>query len=225
MVFEQKRVTPARLIEAMDANFEGEENMHIWKLLMKSDKFGNDETDVDKMCCDLFRIMPEMIKKLKPLRGGQFGCTAQTVVMNVTDGAVVGATPDGRKKGEWLADNMSPATGTDLNGITAVFNSVAKIDHALMDNGSILNVKFHPTGLSTEEKRTKIAHALETYFAKGGFQCQFNVVSREVLEDAQKNPDNYRTLVVKVAGFSCFYTELEEKWQNHLIARTEYSNV
>lgn len=68
-----------------------------------------------------------------------------------------------------------------------------------MDNGSILNVKFHPTGLSTEEKRTKIAHALETYFAKGGFQCQFNVVSREVLEDAQKNPDNYRTLVVKVA--------------------------
>lgn len=225
VVFKRKLYTPVQILEAMKSNFEGEQNMQIRRALDDSHKYGNDDGAVDELCCRLFTIMPDMMRKLKPLRGGQFGCTAQTVVMNVIDGEVIGATPDGRKSGEWLADNMSPAAGTDVNGITAVFNSVAKVDHALMDNGSILNVKFHPTSLNTLEKRKKTALALEVYFKKGGFQCQFNVISREMLEDAQNNPDRYRTLVVKVAGFSAFYTELEEKWQNHLIARTEYAHV
>lgn len=224
VVFKKKLYTTSQILEAMKSNFAGEENMQIRRVLIDSQKFGNDDGAVDELCCRLFTIMPEMMRELKPLRGGQFGCTAQTVVMNVIDGEVIGATPDGRKSGEWLADNMSPASGTDVNGITAVFNSVAKVDHALMDNGSILNVKFHPTSLNTAAKRKKTALALEVYFRKGGFQCQFNVISREILEDAQKHPDQYRTLVVKVAGFSAFYTELEEKWQNHLIARTEYTN-
>lgn len=125
--------------------------------------------------------------------------------------------------GESIADNLSPVPGTDLNGISAVFNSVAKADHALMDNGSILNIRFHPSALSSDEKISKIAQAVSVYFNKGGFQVQFNVVGRSKLIDAQNNPENYSSLVVKVAGFSSFYVDLEKKWQDHLIARTEYN--
>lgn len=222
VVFKDKKYTAEQVLNAIKENFEGEENQYIRKALMESPKFGNDNDDADDICKGIFTIMPEKMKKMKPLRGGQFGCTAQTVVMNVIDGEVIGATPDGRYDGEALADNLSPVAGSDERGITAVFNSVSKIDHALMDNGSILNIKFHPTALSGDEKKKKIAQAIKVFFNKGGFQVQFNVIGREMLIDAQKNPDQYRSLVVKVAGFSAFYTELEEKWQNHLIARTEY---
>ncbi|WP_050697932.1 glycyl radical protein [Anaeromassilibacillus senegalensis] len=224
VVFQQKKYSMARVLEAMDANFEGEENEAVRKALLDCPKLGNDEDEVDAMCNRIFRIMPEKMKQYKPLRGGQFGCTAQTVVMNVIDGEVIGATPDGRLSGEAIADNLSPTPGTDHNGLTAVFNSVAKIDHALMDNGSILNVKFHPTSLNDAEKVAKVASAIRVYFMKGGFQVQFNVISREVLEDAQRHPEQYRSLVVKVAGFSAFYVELEKKWQDQLIARTEYAS-
>ena len=225
VVFQKKLYTAEQVLKAMKENFEGEENQKIRKALAESPTFGNDNDEVDLLCERLFEIMPAKMKKMKPLRGGQFGCTAQTVVMNVIDGEVIGATPDGRYAGESLADNMSPVPGTDESGITAVFNSLSKIDHALMDNGSILNVKFHPSGLASAEKRRKIAQTIKVYFKRGGFQVQFNVISREMLEDAQEKPDDYRTLVVKVAGFSAFYVELEEKWQNHLIARTEYSEA
>ncbi len=225
VAFQKKLYTPAQILKAMKENFAGEENQKIRKALQESPAFGNDNDEVDELCERLFEIMPAKMRTMKPLRGGQFGCTAQTVVMNVIDGEVIGATPDGRYAEESLADNMSPVPGTDTAGITAVFNSLSKINHALMDNGSILNVKFHPSGLASAEKRKKIAQTLKVYFNRGGFQVQFNVISREMLEEAQNNPDDYRTLVVKVAGFSAFYVELEEKWQNHLIARTEYSQT
>lgn len=220
--FKDQKYTLKEVMEAIDENFASDKGMAIRKALLNAPKFGNDDDEVDDLCRDLFTILPAKMRQFTPLRGGQFGCTAQTVVMNVTDGAVVGATPDGRRAGESLADNMSPTPGTDLQGITGVFNSLAKIDHALMDNGSILNIRFHPSALNSPEKIEKIAQAIAVYFEKGGFQVQFNVVGREVLLDAQQHPENYRSLVVKVAGFSCFYCELEKKWQDHLIARTEY---
>lgn len=223
VVFRRKKYTMKEVLDAMNANFEGDEYIEIRKALLDCPKLGNDLDEVDSMCGRVFRLMPDKMKQFKPLRGGQFGCTAQTVVMNVIDGEVIGATPDGRLDGESIADNLSPVPGTDKNGITAVFNSVAKIDHKLMDNGSILNIKFHPSALSSDEKIRKVSHAICVYFAGGGFQVQFNVISREMLLDAQKHPEQYRQLVVKVAGFSAFYVELEKKWQDHLISRTEYA--
>lgn len=196
--------------------------MAIRKALLAAPKFGNDDDEVDEICRRLYTIIPEKMRKFKPLRGGQFGCTAQTVVMNVKDGEVIGAMPDGKKNREYLADNLSPTPGTDMEGVTAVFNSLAKLDHSLMDNGDILNIRFHPTALNSPEKIEKVAQAIRAYFRMGGFQVQFNVVGRETLLAAQANPDDYRSLVVKVAGFSSFYVELEKKWQDHLIARTEY---
>lgn len=222
VVFKEKKYTLAQVKAALESNFETEEGIAIRRALLDAPKFGNDNDEVDLLCRDLFTIIPEKMKKFKPLRGGQFGCTAQTVVMNVIDGEVIGAMPDGKKAEEYLADNLSPTPGTDLEGITAVFNSLSKIDHALMDNGSILNIRFHPTALNSPEKIRKIAQAISVYFHMGGFQVQFNVVGRDVLRAAQERPEEYQSLVVKVAGFSCFYVELEKKWQDHLIARTEY---
>ena len=223
VVFKNKQYTLAEVMEAIDHNYEGDEKYtQIRHALLSAPKFGNDDDYVDGICKRIFEIIPHKMDQFRPLRGGHFGCTAQTVVMNVTDGAMVGATPDGRKAHEYLADNISPTTGTDLEGITAVFNSLSKLDHALMDNGSILNIRFHPTAVDNDEKRRKVAQAIAVYFDMGGFQVQFNVVSSKTLRDAQEHPDKYRSMVVKVAGFSCFYVELEKRWQDHLIARTEY---
>ncbi len=224
VVFEQKKYTLAQIKAAMEEDFASEEGLAIRKALLAAPKFGNDEDEVDEICKKLYAIIPEKMQKFKPLRGGQFGCTAQTVVMNVKDGEVIGAMPDGKKNHEYLADNLSPTPGTDLEGVTAVFNSLAKLDHSLMDNGDILNIRFHSTALNSPEKIKKVAQAIRAYFRMGGFQVQFNVVGREILLAAQENPDAYRSLVVKVAGFSSFYVELEKKWQDHLIARTEYES-
>lgn len=222
VVFKSKSYSMQDVVSALNKNFKDDKSRHIRSLLLAAPKFGNDDEEVDKLCSDLFAMIPEKMGRYKPSRGGDFGCTAQTVVMNVTDGEVIGATPDGRVQGEALADNLSPTPGSDLNGLTAVFNSLSKIDHSLMDNGSILNVRLHPSALSDKAKIAKLAQALSVYFRKGGFQVQFNIIGKEVLIDAQENPQNYQSLVVKVAGFSCFYIELEKKWQDHLIARTEY---
>ncbi len=222
VVFKQKKYTLEQVKKAMEENFESEEGTAVRKALLAAPKFGNDNDEVDEICRKLYVIIPEKMRKFKPLRGGQFGCTAQTVVMNVKDGEVIGAMPDGKRNREYLADNLSPTPGTDMEGVTAVFNSLAKLDHSLMDNGDILNIRFHPTALNSPEKIKKVAQAIRAYFRMGGFQVQFNVVGRETLLAAQKNPEDYRSLVVKVAGFSSFYVELEKKWQDHLIARTEY---
>ena len=222
LVFSEGRYTLQQVTEAMSSNFDGSEAAGIRKAILACPKVGNDDDSVDSFFTRIFRLLPAKMQQFKPHRGGLFGCTAQTVVMNISDGAVIGATPDGRTAGESIADNLSPSAGTDLNGVSAVFNSVAKVDHSLMDNGSILNLRFHPSALATDEKITKIAQAVSVYFAKGGFQVQFNIISRDTLLDAQENPENYSSLVVKVAGFSSFYIDLEKKWQDHLIARTEY---
>ena len=222
VVFRQKKYSLSQIKAAMEEDFASEEGTAIRKALLAAPKFGNDEDAVDEICRRLYTIIPEKMRSFKPLRGGQFGCTAQTVVMNVKDGEVIGAMPDGKRAREYLADNLSPTPGTDLEGVTAVFNSLAKLDHSLMDNGDILNVRFHPTALNSPEKIKKVAQAIRAYFRMGGFQVQFNVVGREILLAAQENPEAYRSLVVKVAGFSSFYVELEKKWQDHLTARTEY---
>jgi pyruvate formate-lyase/glycerol dehydratase family glycyl radical enzyme len=222
LVFKEKKYTLKEIIEAMDNNYSQADSKKIQKAVLECPKVGNDDDTVDAFFQRIFKLLPDKMKQFKPHRGGLFGCTAQTVVMNVSDGAVIGATPDGRISGESIADNLSPTAGTDFNGVSAVFNSVAKVDHALMDNGSILNIRFHPSALSTDEKIRKIAQAIYVYFSKGGFQVQFNVIGKDTLMDAQDNPEKYSSLVVKVAGFSSFYVDLEKKWQDHLIARTEY---
>jgi len=162
------------------------------------------------------------LKKYNPSpAGGVYGPSFQTITANVPAGEKVGATPDGRKSCEPLADNISPQAGTDVKGVTAMLKSVAKIDHSSCFNGSILNVKFHPTALKGDGAR-KLAWLIKTYLCDlRGWQVQFNIVSADKLRDAQKHPEENRDLIVKVAGYSAQYISLDKELQDQIIERTE----
>jgi len=140
----------------------------------------------------------------------------------VPQGQRVGATPDGRRARAPLADNSSPSPGTDKNGPTAVLKSVAKLDHVLASNGTILNLKFHPSALWGEEQLRKFVALIRSFVDLKGMQVQFNVISADVLRDAQMHPENYRNLVVKVAGYSALFSTLEKELQDQIIARTTH---
>jgi formate C-acetyltransferase len=133
----------------------------------------------------------------------------------------VGATPDGRKAGTPLADGVSPVSGMDHAGPTASVKSVAHLDHVIASNGTLLNMKFHPNALKDDRGIQNLVGVTETFFTGGGTHIQYNVVSGDMLKDAQKNPDNYQGMVVRVAGYSAFFTSLDKAIQDDIIARTE----
>ena len=145
----------------------------------------------------------------------------RSVSANVPLGTVVGATPDGRKSGEPLADGVSPASGMDHSGPTASVKSVTKLDHVIASNGTLLNMKFHPSALEGDKGLANLIAITETLFEGGGTHIQYNVIGKETLVDAQSNPDNYRGLVVRVAGYSAFFTSLNHAIQDDIISRTE----
>jgi len=223
-VFDKKMISLTELKEALDNDFETtQRNRETWNILLKAPKYGNDDDYVDLIVKETTRYFLDEIDHLpSPIKGGWYAPTLQTVSANVPQGMNVGATPGGRKAGEPLADNISPAPGSDLKGPTATLKSVSKLDHMLITNGSILNLKFHPAVLKGREKLEKFAVLIKTFFDLGGFQVQFNIVSAETLKEAQKNPDSYRNLMVKVAGYSALFGTLDKKLQDQIITRTEH---
>ena len=138
-------------------------------------------------------------------------------------GYMTAATPDGRNAKTPLADGISPVQQMDKNGPTAILQSVSKINQVNYPNGTLLNMKFSPSCLQGETGWLKLSQLMQTYFDLGGMEMQINVVSADTLREAQKNPDNYKNLVVRVAGFSAYFVELHETGQNDLISRTELS--
>ncbi|MBA7566244.1 Trans-4-hydroxy-L-proline dehydratase [subsurface metagenome] len=222
LVFEEKRISGKELKEVLLTNFEGPRGKEIRKMLLKAPKYGNDDDYVDLMVKDLAVLFVHELGRCGiPWRGGVYGPTLQGVTANVPEGKVVGATPDGRKAGEALADNISPQAGTDVNGVTAMLKSVGKIDHSLFLTGTILNVKFHPTAVKGEGA-SKLAALIRTYLTDfKGWQVQFNIVSAEKLKEAQRKPEEYKDLIVKVAGYSAQFISLDKKLQDQIIFRTE----
>ena len=154
-------------------------------------------------------------------RGGQFQAGLYPVSANVPLGAQTGATPDGRLAHTPVADGVSPAAGRDENGPTAAANSVARLDHGIASNGTLFNQKFHPSALSGRNGLEKFVALIRSYFDQKGSHMQFNVVSRETLLDAQKHPEQYKHLVVRVAGYSALFTSLSRSLQDDIIRRTE----
>ncbi len=136
-------------------------------------------------------------------------------------GTVVGASADGRKSGTPLADGVSPVSGVDQSGPTASVRSVARLDHVIASNGTLLNMKFHPNALKDDRGIQNLVGVTETFFNGGGTHIQYNVIGRDTLLDAQQHPDNYQGMVVRVAGYSAFFTALDKAIQNDIIARTE----
>ncbi len=218
-VYEEKTVSFARLKEALLGNFEGEE--YLRNLLKnKSVKYGNDDDRVDLIGKDLVDFLYDEVNKYESPRGGKYRLALYTIASNVLFAKHTGATPDGRKAFDNLADGgVSAGHGRDKLGATALLNSVVKLTPSKMLGSSLLNLRLTPNFL-TDENKEKIADLVRTYFKHGGQHIQFNVFDENVLRDAQKNPEKYPTLMVRVAGFSVLFTTIEKALQDDIIERT-----
>ena len=184
-------------------------------------KYGNDIYEVDMFARAVANTYTKEVEKYKNPRGGIFQAGLYPVSANVPLGAQTGATPDGRLAFTPVADGIGPASGRDVKGPTATANSVAKLEQGVASNGTLLNQKFHPSALAGMSGLTKFVALLRSYFDQKGMHMQFNVVTRETLLDAQKNPEKYKTLVVRVAGYSALFTTLSRSLQDDIINRTE----
>ncbi len=184
-------------------------------------KFGNDEDEVDSFAREMAYTYTKPLENYKNPRGGSYQAGLYPVSANVPLGAQTGATPDGRLAYTPIADGVSPAAGRDVKGPTAAANSVSRLDHYIASNGTLFNMKFHPSALEGRSGLESFVALVRGYFDQKGSHMQFNVVSRETLRDAQRNPEKYKSLVVRVAGYSALFTTLSKGLQEDIINRTE----
>lgn len=211
-------------------NYGGENNENTEKyrkvkeLLDSVPKFGNDIDEVDRFAREVAYTYTKPLEKFKNPRGGQFQAGLYPVSANVPLGAQTGATPDGRYAKTPVADGVSPSAGKDVHGPTAAANSVSRLDHFIASNGTLFNMKFHPTALAGRTGLESFVSLIRGYFDQKGSHMQFNVVSRETLRDAQAHPEKYKSLVVRVAGYSALFTTLSKSLQDDIINRTEQMN-
>lgn len=222
LVFEEKTIPMPQLIEALDRNFEGQEYLRQ-TLIHRAPKFGNDEDYVDRLANELLHLWADGLGGYTNPRGGRWVPSLYTLTANIGFGERCGATPDGRKAREPFNDNISPVHGRERKGPTAVARSVGKLDMVRITHGSILNMRFSPSALWGEEGLAKFADFIRGYVRLGGWHNQFNVVSTETLREAQKHPEKYRGLVIRVSGYSAHFVELSPEVQEDIIARVEYT--
>ncbi len=220
LVFREKKYTMRQLIDALKSDFEGyEELYHDFK---NQPKFGNDDPDVDDIYADITDHIYRYFQTKQTFRGGVFGVGCSTFHRAPNYGIHCGALPNGKKRGErLLADSIGATPGCDTNGPTALLNSVLCGNQYLATSGNVLQIKFSKAQFITPEGRESFIALAKAYFAQGGQTLQINVVSREELLDAQKHPDRYKNLIVRVGGFSQYFVKLDEHLQNNIIARSE----
>ena len=197
----------------------------ILKMIEALPKYGNDIPEVDAFAREVGNTYTKPFENFTNNRGGIFQAGLYPVSANVPLGYQTGATPDGRLAYTPIADGVGPASGRDVKGPTATANSVARLDHGIASNGTLFNQKFHPSALSSMASLEKFVAYLRGYFDQKGMHVQYNVVSKETLLDAQKNPEKYKTLVVRVAGYSALFTTLSRSLQDDIINRTEQGNI
>ncbi len=193
----------------------------ILKMINELPKYGNDIPEIDAFAREVAYTYTGPLEKYKNPRGGNFQAGLYPVSANVPLGAQTGATPDGRAAYTPIADGVGPAAGRDIKGPTASANSVAKLDHLIASNGTLFNMKFHPSALAGQSGLENFVALVRGFFDQKGMHMQFNVVSRETLRDAQKHPEKYKSLVVRVAGYSALFTTLSRSLQDDIINRTE----
>jgi formate C-acetyltransferase len=221
-VFEEKWAAPAELLAALKEDFAGREVLRQ-RLINRVPKYGNDDDRVDRYAQKWGNRYSELVGKYPTIRGGVYQPGFYTVSAHVPMGANVGATPDGRHAGTPLADGgLSPSAGRDRRGATAALNSVGKINLKLASNGTLLNMKFLPSFFDGPAALKKFVTLLRGIGKLHIPHVQFNVVSAETLHQAQAHPEEYRSLVVRVAGYSAYFTELDKALQDEIISRTEF---
>ena len=224
-VFEEKWLTAEELLAVLRSNYEGHETLRQ-RLFNRVPKYGNDDDRVDDLAGKWADRYSELVVQSPTVRGGIYQPGFYTVSAHVPMGANVGATPDGRRAGEPLADGgLSPMAGRDRKGPTAVLRSVNKINLELASNGTLLNMKFLPSFFEGEQALEKFVTLLQGFCKVRIPHVQFNVVSAETLRQAQAHPERYSYLVVRVAGYSAYFTELDRALQEEIIRRTEFVNI
>lgn len=229
LVYEEKVLTPDEVKQAIDSNFEGVRGEEIRQILKnKVPRYGEDEDYVDILTADVLNSYCDIIPDFHNMRngrgpiGGNYFPSTLTISANITAGDVIGATPDGRKKGEPTADGVSPSQGNGRKGPTAIFHSVTKLPTVKVTGGQLLNLRLTPNSLATDEGIRKLSAMLRGFVDMKGWHVQFNTVSTEILRDAMVHPEDYKDLIVRVAGYSALFVALDPCLQRDIIERMEH---
>ncbi|MFX1400858.1 MAG: trans-4-hydroxy-L-proline dehydratase [Promethearchaeota archaeon] len=222
-IYEKKIFSMQEMLEALKQNFEGFEEIRQ-KMLYKTPKYGNDNDYADAIAQEVFNIVYNAVNNRPNTRGGVHHINLLPTTVHIYFGKITGASPDGRKAYMPLSEGISPVQGVDINGPTAVLKSAAKIDH-LRTGGTLLNQKFTPQLLSSHSGIEKVAHLIRAYFEMDGHHIQFNVVTAKTLKAAQRNPEQFRDLIVRVAGYSDYFINLGKVLQDEIIKRTEHMSL
>ena len=223
LVFEEQKTTLAEICQALDANWQGYEELR--QAALACPKYGNDIDYVDSIAVEITEFYHQQIVAYKDFFGSKFNSAFMGISNYIPAGSVIGATPDGRKSQTPLTEGVSPHAGTDLTSPTAAMRSVAKINHDIHSGGTLMNVKLAPELLQSERNLKNLAALIRAYFALGAFHVQFNVISTETLRKAQENPEDYRDMLVRVAGYSTQFVNLSREAQDAIIERTTYDTM
>lgn len=216
-LYDDKKYSWTELLLALDNNYSDKESMRQF-LMHRTPRYGNDDDYADEIMDTVFKLFHSIVDGRKSYRGATYRINMLPTTCHVYFGSVIGATPDGRKAGLPLSEGISPVQGADLKGPTAVIKSAAKMDH-LLTGGTLLNIKFSPQLLAGEKGLESLVHLIRAYFRMDGHHIQFNVIDSGTLKKAQQNPEQYRNLIVRVAGYSDYFNNLGEQLQNEIIAR------
>ena len=219
-VFEKKNLTMSEMLDLLNSNFENKKDLRD-KLFFETPRYGNDDDAADDITRQVFESYFAAVDGRPNTKGGHFRVDLLPTTCHVYFGSVLGATPDGRYAKEPVSEGISPVQGADVHGPTSVIKSASKIDH-LRTGGTLLNQKFTPNFLATDDGIEKVVNLIRTYFRLDGHHIQFNVVNAELLKEAQKHPEKYRDLIVRVAGYSDYFVDLGIDLQNEIINRTEH---
>lgn len=223
LVFIDKKLTLSKYVEILKADFEGYDKERKW--MLDCPKYGNDDDFVDKYAVWFNEEHYNIFKEYKTYDGGPFYVAIASNTANIPAGKELGATPDGRRSKAEMSDAASPMHGMDKKGPTAALLSLCKPDYTLSATGTVVNQKYPPSMFTDDDNRRKLATLIKVYFDQGGQEIQINSVSRKVLEDAIANPDKYASLVVRVSGFSAYYTKLDIEVQKDILKRTEHTSI
>jgi formate C-acetyltransferase len=221
-VYDRSQISLGEFVKVLNANFDGHESLRQ-RLLNKTPKYGNDDDYADSVMRAIFEAYYDAVDSRPTAKGGKYRINMLPTTVHVYFGKMVGATADGRKAREPLSEGVSPVQGADRKGPTAVVKSASKIDH-IRTGGTLLNQKFAPELLEDENGLQKLASLIRTYFKLDGHHIQFNVVNSGTLRDAQKYPEKYGDLLVRVAGYSDYFVNLSTELQDEIIKRTEHKS-
>jgi formate C-acetyltransferase len=218
-VFDRKNISMAELLDALQADFQGHDELHH-ELLYHAPKYGNDDDYADSIVEEVFKAYYDALNGRPNTKGGKYRVNLLPTTVHIYFGSVVGALPNGRKAGQPVSEGISPSQGADIKGPTAIIKSVARIDHA-RTGGTLLNMKLNPQVLAGDDGIEKLAHLLRAYFKLDGHHVQFNVIGAETLRQAQREPEQNRDLIVRVAGYSDYFVDIGTELQDEIISRTE----